>query len=329
MSNLLPRTSSDLAPHSQFQLESPSSERMRLVDLTVHIPSSSHSQPSSDEQKQPSRWSSFEFRLYIILACIMLPIMAWIPISLSSCALEQSRFSLRVSIILLQPRTVIILIFAQDCLRVGCLVVRWYVRPLVFSLLCLIVWLIQDNSDAQYRSFRSNLIPLTLTSCIYFVIKFIWVKSSSVAVQNDLHFVSFKVVFSVLMLLALHGSSILKIFAILSVNYLIAKLCRGSKLGPALTWIFNAAVLFLNDRYSGYRFGDMSSSLEALVSLVAMICLYGSLTVLLQDSYQGIYPRWHISFNITMLRLVSFSMDYHWACTGTGRPEVRISICVG
>jgi len=30
--------------------------------------------------------------------------------------------------------------------------------------------------------------------------------------------------------------------------------------------------------------------------------------------YRGVYPRWHVSFNITMLRLISFSMDHYWAC---------------
>jgi len=41
-----------------------------------------------------------------------------------------------------------------------------------------------------------------------------------------------------------------------------------------------------------------------------------------QDPWQGAYPRWHISFNITMLRLVSFNMDYHWACHTTTQSEV-------
>lgn len=31
----------------------------------------------------------------------------------------------------------------------------------------------------------------------------------------------------------------------------------------------------------------------------------------------GFYPRWHISFNITMLRLLSFNMDYYWAAKNT------------
>jgi len=33
----------------------------------------------------------------------------------------------------------------------------------------------------------------------------------------------------------------------------------------------------------------------------------------LQDDYAGLYHRWYISFNITMLRLISFSVDYYWA----------------
>lgn len=35
----------------------------------------------------------------------------------------------------------------------------------------------------------------------------------------------------------------------------------------------------------------------------------------MQDLIKGAYPRWNISFNITMLRLLSFNMDYYWACT--------------
>lgn len=36
---------------------------------------------------------------------------------------------------------------------------------------------------------------------------------------------------------------------------------------------------------------------------------------------KGILPRWHINWNITMLRLVSFNMDYYWAATaGTSVP---------
>lgn len=32
-----------------------------------------------------------------------------------------------------------------------------------------------------------------------------------------------------------------------------------------------------------------------------------------QDSFKGVYPRWHIIFNMSMLRLISFNMDFYWS----------------
>ncbi|TFY56821.1 hypothetical protein EVJ58_g7407 [Rhodofomes roseus] len=102
------------------------------------------------------------------------------------------------------------------------------------------------------------------------------------------------------MLAGLHGASVLKVLLILTGNYAIAKVTKGSKLNPLLTWIFNGVVLFANERNEGYRFAALHPSLEAW------------------DTVTGIYPRWHVSFNITMLRLVSFNMDYYWASNRAG-----------
>ena len=82
---------------------------------------------------------------------------------------------------------------------------------------------------------------------------------------SNLYLVPFLVTFSSVMLFALHGSSALKVFAILSANYALAKACGASKAGPVLTWVFNALVLFGNDRYSGYRYGDIHPWLTAMV----------------------------------------------------------------
>jgi hypothetical protein len=27
---------------------------------------------------------------------------------------------------------------------------------------------------------------------------------------------------------------------------------------------------------------------------------------------RGVSPRWHVGFNITMLRMISFGLDWHW-----------------
>lgn len=41
--------------------------------------------------------------------------------------------------------------------------------------------------------------------------------------------------------------------------------------------------------------------------------MFTNIAVLNKDDYTGLLPRWQINYNITMLRLVSFSMDYYWA----------------
>jgi len=72
-------------------------------------------------------------------------------------------------------------------------------------------------------------------------------------------------VLSLVMIVALHGSSAFKIFLIMFINFSIAMNCRGSWLGPVLTWIFNGLVLFTNDIYHGYQFSSLGSNLSYLV----------------------------------------------------------------
>ena len=49
-------------------------------------------------------------------------------------------------------------------------------------------------------------------------------------------------------------------------------------------------------------------------------------SVCFQDTWRGVYPRWHVNFNITTLQLVSFSIDYHWACNQIGVADVGHSL---
>lgn len=81
---------------------------------------------------------------------------------------------------------------------------------------------------------------------------------------------SLNAILALVVVFVLHGASTMKILAILSFNYIIAKQCKGSKIGPALTWLFNGAILFANDLNHGYRLGAISPALEFLVSLNLM-----------------------------------------------------------
>jgi hypothetical protein len=84
--------------------------------------------------------------------------------------------------------------------------------------------------------------------------------------RQPLYRAYFFIAFSFIYIYFMHGNSLLKIGAIVSMNYAIAKLGRSSRLMPTLTWIFNLAILFLNETYRGYNFADFHSSLAWLVS---------------------------------------------------------------
>ncbi|KAJ3996688.1 MBOAT, membrane-bound O-acyltransferase family-domain-containing protein, partial [Lentinula boryana] len=252
-------------------------QSMSITDLTVKIPSSSRSTSiPSESKRKPSRWKTAEFKFYYVILCLALPIMIWIPITLSSPShpnYPQYQFKLSRG-----------WLFGRDL----------------------------DNSDSQYRSFRNNIPILTAVAALFLSLKYFWSKLCNVSQvpTDNLHLLPLNAVLSTLFLLGLHGSSILKLVAVISINYVVAKTCKSSRLGPALTWAFNIGILFLNDRYNGYQFGEIFPSLEFLV----------------RDTYEGFYPRWHINFNITMLRLVSFSMDYYWACKNPVSVETGSSL---
>ncbi|KAF8751613.1 membrane-bound acyltransferase family [Rhizoctonia solani] len=236
-----------------------------VVSLTVQTPTSSNFTPPETQPPPPSsRWRTPEFLFYGLAFLVVVPYMVKVPYDISN---ESNPNFYKIL-----PR-----------LKEGWLFGRHI-----------------DNSDAQYRSFRSNIPSLLALSTVHLVLGRLYTRinrlvasSPGKSTPGDSSGPSrtpFLLVFSLVMLAGLHGTSALKIIAILAANYWIAMF----KI-PALTWVFNGAVLFTSNWYEGFRFGSVHGALASL------------------DSIPGFYPRWHISFNITMLRLLSFNMDYYWA----------------
>ena len=58
----------------------------KVTDLTVNIPSSllNTSASTSERRPAPSRWGTLEFKIYYLVFMVVVPIMIWIPVSLSS-----------------------------------------------------------------------------------------------------------------------------------------------------------------------------------------------------------------------------------------------------
>jgi hypothetical protein len=137
--------------------------------------------------------------------------------------------------------------------------------------------------------------------------------------------ISFDVTFSAIFLAALHGFSSFKILAILYANY-----CIGTRLPrayiPAATWIFNVGTLFANEFSRGYSYSTIFGTfLPSTLSEKGKPTSNFGHTL---DSYGGLIPRWEVLFNFTILRLISFNLDYYWSLQSRGsssRLEVSLS----
>lgn len=80
--------------HPPFSFADRQNTRMTITDLTVKIPSSSRSTSiPSESSRKPSRWGTVEFKFYYVILCLALPLMIWIPITLSDrmCYLASSK----------------------------------------------------------------------------------------------------------------------------------------------------------------------------------------------------------------------------------------------
>ncbi|KAI0667916.1 MBOAT-domain-containing protein [Trametes maxima] len=268
----------DLRTLSAYKLETPESRPpppKGLARLTVEIPSS-YSEKVKEDAHPPPRWKTPEFMLYYVVFILAVPVMLWIPFRLSWSSHPNYPFY-------------------ESSLSPG-----WIFGRRV------------DNSDNQYRSFRSGFSSLIYLSFTFLSIQWFYEIAArpyrSLTDWTVLFQIPFFNTFSTIMLFILHGTSALKVFFIMSINYAMAKLCGGSRATPILTWVFNGLVLFAIERNSGFKYAALHPTLGFL------------------DGWEGVYPRWWISFNISMLRLVSFNMDYYWVCRRVGVPDTGAAL---
>ena len=132
--------------------------------------------------------------------------------------------------------------------------------------------------------------------------------------------VSFDYGFAAIYLFALYGVSTFKVYFILYLNYKIATRLPRPYV-PAATWIFNLAVLFCNKYFNGYPLVDIATSLvrnyERGIEEVPLLVQWAEQI----DGYKGLLGRWEVLFNITVLRLISFNLDYYWShSSGSSSP---------
>lgn len=205
----------------------------------------------------------------------------------------------------------------------------------------------QDNSDAQYSSFRDNIPYMAILLVLHPLIRkaygAFWridtytqarpstganpalsqgLSPSAASDARLEHRISFDLGFAAIFLIALHGVSALKVFFILYVNFKIATQMPKTYV-PAATWIFNIGILFANELGHGYPLAEVAALL-----LPSQTSAGGNVDPKAGwagwiDSYGGLLPRWEILFNFTVLRSISFNLDYYWSLnTGSSPIEV-------
>jgi hypothetical protein len=135
---------------------------------------------------------------------------------------------------------------------------------------------------------------------------------------------SFDYGFALIFISVLHGFSAVKVVFLLYLNFCIAtQLPR--KYVPAATWVFNIGTLFLNELSNGYKFTSIASFIStARAGEPENGNLLHSWGVWL-DSYGGIMSRWEILFNITVLRMISFNLDYYWSLDRRAGSPLEVS----
>ncbi|KAH8144624.1 uncharacterized protein LAJ45_11392 [Morchella importuna] len=254
----------------------------RFTDGTLKTAHESRESKKVREEAGPARWKTPEFFLYYVVFAIAVPSMFKVAIDLS----QESHPNYPKYKHLLSP--------------------GWIPGRQV------------DNSDHQFRSFRSNMPILFCVLALHSVLRRIFdyafntafppppVTSSHRASHNITRRNIFDVLFALIFLTALHAFSIIKILVILTGNYLISFFHPTSIANPILTWIFNMAVLFANEYCDGYRFATILPWLiagEGAGVGEAMDKAFGG----------GLLPRWSLSFNITVMRLISYNLDHYWA----------------
>ncbi len=138
--------------------------------------------------------------------------------------------------------------------------------------------------------------------------------------------VSFDFGFALLFLTALHGTSALKVLTVLYLNYCIAtKLPK--KYVVAATWVFNISVLFSNELCDGYKYSKIQEFFSKFAGETALEGeKFNATWGRTLDNYSGIMPRWEIPFNITVLRLISFNLDYYWSLDRQAGSPLEVSL---
>ena len=293
-----------------------------------------------DKRAERPKWNTPEFYLYYLVFLVVVPYMFWVAYDVSR---RRSSFLPDRGRRLLTRGSVGSEIFQVPVLSCGRLDSGAQDRKLPSYLGGVEMGThaetrTQDISDAQYRTFRYNLPYMALLLVFHPLLRRVWnavypipqeakgarATGPEAAEARLRQRTSYDFAFALFFLVVLHGFSAVKILVILAMNYRLAT-SLPRKYIPVVSWLFNICILFANELGDGYQFRNMALFLTGtpakdLVSDASTLVKFGEWL----DSYGGIMRRWEILFNITVLRLVSFNLDYYWSLDRRGSSPIEV-----
>lgn len=347
-SNTPPRISA-----SDFELNTVRGAPSTQPNAARERSASSGARTGAPSDIRPPLWETLEFYVYYFIFVTVVPLMFYIPYTISK----------RTELVIVHevqnmstnpkpashPNYLKYVNLLSDGWVPGRKVVSSTFQTEPCIICCLADELFQDNSDGQYASFRNNIpylaVVVVLHPLLRTVYDYFWrantyiqtrqIPSSSKGLTQGLpgsaaasarlqQRVSFDFYFAIIFVIALHGFSALKIVLILFTNYVLAKGLRRQYV-PAATWLFNIAILFANELGHGYPYASIATTFSPFQNSRPAAkgfqeWNWGNWL----DDYSGLIPRWEVLFNITVLRLISFNLDYYWSLNMQGGSPVEV-----
>ena len=207
----------------------------------------------------------------------------------------------------------------------------------------------KDNSDLQYSSIRNHLPALFVLVIAHPALRKLYdylcradsyskvpptvnqqssltqgLTAEAAADARQEQRISFDLWFAAAFIIAVHGTSAIKIFVILYANYKIAKNIPKSYL-PWITWLFNVGLLFANEYFDGYHFSRFAHYFRTNLSSGHEDIVAKSDWGYYLENLSGLIPQWHVFFKFTILRMISFNMDYAWSFNYRGSSPIEVN----
>ncbi|KAI8472541.1 MAG: MBOAT, membrane-bound O-acyltransferase family-domain-containing protein [Monoraphidium minutum] len=155
-----------------------------------------------------------------------------------------------------------------------------------------------DLSDPQWRDFRGSMGLLAAVFAGFVAL------SRTVQAYAPRLRVPYYLAFSLVFLGVLHGACILFVLGLCCASYVLSHLLAGQPYGLLVMWAWHCAVFLTVRVYDGIPFCLLSPALAGL------------------DAHRGML-RWHIHYNLLVLRMLSYAADLHWQRSGRP-PRARV-----